>query len=402
MKRLLAMALLVLALVWFDAAFMEHNALVWYLPQEEGGGVFSKIWLNNTDCLLVTQNEAEDDERGRYQMVYDFYLQSGSQPPRLVGSLPVGGFMRHCNVFPLREGIMLDIHRWENELWFYDERSQTLQRSFDGADRPEPSGLLREYDYFEDYWLGHSLYLIERALEDGTADHKRIHYLSLYDSRTGQEQPLAELREKWDSSLFVPGAYQGAQAGRGRWLAMNYLGELLEVTLPEGGLAAEARLWQAAGEWPMPGQDKDSWYFHLLQVPGRAGDCWLLEEMLPGSQKVAYRVVDLKSGGLVGCLEVPYTQEEHYNLLDAYGSKLYLAQPPEPESIWGNKIWAYDYITGERQLIWQDNLTWWRRKLLGNAWGADYIRDGTISPDGRELVFCSAYDYVRRLPLPQE
>ena len=33
MKRLLAMALLVLALVWFDAAFMEHGALVLPLPQ---------------------------------------------------------------------------------------------------------------------------------------------------------------------------------------------------------------------------------------------------------------------------------------------------------------------------------------------------------------------------------
>ncbi len=137
MKRLLAMALLVLALVWFDAAFMEHGALVWPLPQPKGG-VYALAWVNNTDCLLVAQNQVEPDEQRRNQYTYDFYLQSDNQPPRLVGSLPAGVFLRWLQVLPLSDGLMLDLH-WRDELWFYDERSQTIQRQPD-ADRPPPTG----------------------------------------------------------------------------------------------------------------------------------------------------------------------------------------------------------------------------------------------------------------------
>lgn len=301
----------------------------------------------------------------------------------------------------MREGVMLDVHRRENELWFYDERSQTLQRWFDDADRPEPSGLLREYDYFEEYWLGPGRYLINRGLEDGTASHNQTCHLSLYDSRTGQEQPLLEVQSPWDVSHFVPGAYLGPQAGRSRWLALNYLGELVEITLPEGDWPAEARFWQAAEEWPLPEQDINRWYWHFWPVQGRAGDCWLLEAMLPGSQSAVYQVVDLQTGELLNSLQLPYTQEEHYNLLDAYGSKLYFAQAPDFDSLWGNKIWQYDYQTGKRQLIWQDNLTWWRYRLLDGHNSPDYINGGMVSPDGKELLFWSAQDYVRRLPLAE-
>lgn len=400
MKRLLAMALLLLALVWFDAAFMEQGALVWQLPQPRGG-VYALTWVNNTDCLLLASNQVDPDEQGRYQNVYDFYLQSGSQPPQLVGSLPAGGHILHCEVRPMREGVMLDVHRRENELWFYDERSQTLQRWFDDADRPEPSGLLREYDYFEEYWLGPGRYLINRGLEDGTASHNQTCHLSLYDSRTGQEQPLLEVQSPWDASHFVPGAYLGPQAGRSRWLALNYLGKLLEITLPEGDWPAEARFWQAAEEWPLPEQDRNRWYWHFWPVQGRPGDCWLLEAVLPGRQSKVYQVVDLQTGELQGGWQHNITEDVYMQVLDVYGSRIYVAQSPALGSLWGNKIWEYDYQTGERQLIWQDNLTRWRNLVFDRYGTPDYIGGGLVSPDGRELLFWSAQDYVRRLSLAE-
>lgn len=160
MKRLLAMALLVLALVWFDAAFMEHGALVWPLPQPKGG-VYALAWVNNTDCLLVAQNQVEPDEQRRNQYTYDFYLQSDNQPPRLVGSLPAGVFLRWLQVLPLSDGLMLDLH-WRDELWFYDERSQTIQRQPD-ADRPQPE----EGEYMNAFWLAHGLYLLSGDLAGG-------------------------------------------------------------------------------------------------------------------------------------------------------------------------------------------------------------------------------------------
>ena len=388
MKRLLAMALLVLELVWFDAAFMEHGALVWPLPQPKGG-VYALAWLNNTDCLLVAQNQVEPDEQRRNQYTYDFYLQSGNQPPRLVGSLPAGVFLRWLQVLPLSDGLMLDLH-WRDELWFYDERSQTIQRQPD-ADRPQPE----EGEYMNAFWLGHGLYLLSGDLAGGGVG------LSLYDSRTGQEQPLAELQFEWEIAQFAPGAYLGPQAGRGRWLALNWLGELVEITLPEpeGDLPAEARLWQAAEQWPLPEPDKNCWYWHFGPVQGRNGDCWLLEVILPGRQSALYQLVDLQSGELQASLELPCTEAENYNFLDVYGSKLYFAQSTALDSFWGNKIWEYDCQTGERQLIWQDNLTRWRNLVFDGYDMPDYIGSGTVSPDGKELLFCSSQGYVRRLAL---